>query len=101
MSQALAPKLAHKQSSLECLTPSQAVPKLGTHNLVCRPMHISKWLKRPNLVPGPKPGNDSIFTFRLVYSRLRRTSHEEIICHGRLHPQSDGRRTKLRGQAMH
>ena len=53
--------LAHKLGSLRCLSPSQAIPKLQTHNLICRLMYISKWPKRPNLVPGPKLGGNSIF----------------------------------------
>ena len=44
---------------LGCLTPSHVVPKLRTHNLVCKPIHVSKWPKRPNLVPRPKLGGDS------------------------------------------
>jgi len=43
---------------LGCLTPSQTVSKLWTHNLVCRPMHVSDW---PNMVPRPNLVSDSIF----------------------------------------
>ena len=68
------------------LTPSQVVPKLQTHNLECIPMHVSKWPKMPNLVLGPKPGGDSIFTQCLVHSRLRRTYHEETTHCRCLHP---------------
>ena len=38
-------------------------------------MHVSKWPKRPNLVPKPKPSNNSIFTLHLVHFRLMRTSY--------------------------
>ena len=51
----------HKPDDLGCLTQSQAVPKLRTHNLVCRLMHVSEWLKRPNMVPRPNLGGKSIF----------------------------------------
>ena len=53
--------LAHKLGSLRCLSPSQAIPKLQTHNLICKTMHISKRPRRPNLVCGPKSGGNSIF----------------------------------------
>ena len=46
---------------LGCLTPFQAVPKLRTHNRVCRPMHVSDCSKRPNMVSRPNPGGNSIF----------------------------------------
>ena len=44
---------------LGCLTPSHTVPKLRTYNLVCKPIHVSKWPKMLNLIPRPKPGGDS------------------------------------------
>ena len=74
------------QGSFGCLTSSQAIPKLWTHNLVCRLMHVSEWSKRTKLVLGPKVGGDSIFTFFLVYSRLGHTSHEKTTCCRHLHP---------------
>ena len=52
---------AHKPNGLGCLTTSQAIPKFWTHNLVCRPMHVSDWPKRPNMVPRPNLGSDSVF----------------------------------------
>ena len=30
--------------------------------MVCKPMHVSEWSKMLNLVPGPKPSGNSIFT---------------------------------------
>jgi len=44
-----------------CLTPSQAIPKLRTYNLVCRPIHLNEWSKRPDMVLRPNLGGDSIF----------------------------------------
>ena len=49
-------------------------------------MHVSKWPKKPNLVLGPKPGDDSIFTLHPVHSRSRHTSHEETTRREQLHP---------------
>ena len=54
--------MIHMLGGLGCLTPSQVVPKFWTHDLLCKPMHVSKWPKRPNLVPGPKLGSNSIFS---------------------------------------
>ena len=54
---------AHKPGSLGCQTPSQAVYKLRTHNLVCRTMHISDWPKKPNMVPRPNLCGESFFFF--------------------------------------
>ena len=59
----------YKLGSLGCLTPSQVVPKLGTHNLVCGPMYVSNWPKRPNMVPKSNLGGN--FTF-LCHSPLGR-----------------------------
>ena len=44
-----------------CLTPSQAIPKLQTYNLVCRPIHLNEWSKRPNVVLRPNLDGNSIF----------------------------------------
>ena len=58
-----------------------------THNLVCGPIYVSGWPKRPNKVPRPNLSSNSIFTLSLVHYRLRRTSHEETTRRGRLRPQ--------------
>ena len=44
-------------------------PKLRTHNLVCRPMYVSDWPKRPNMVPKPNLGGNSTFLYHSLLSR--------------------------------
>lgn len=54
---------------------SQAVPKLQTHNLVCKAMHISDWPKRPNIVIPTKVGLSS---YKIAHHDEAR--NEEGIC---------------------